>query len=283
MEEIHSTALKILKHVGVKFHYKAALKIFENAGAVVNYQSENVRIDDDLVKYALDQTPSAFSMFDREMGKQYKWGDSELKLGTGGSVVNLLDSDGFTIRPPTTIDLIKMYQVADVLPEVSWTAPGSFVSDIPKEIAAVWRFYLRLKYGLKPSCADGIDLNDLYDNCELMEVVRSNSSDYAEKPFAIVQPCPQSPLSWSSEGVGCLFECANRNIPALILSMPFAGVTAPITMAGLLSQQCAEVLGGLVLLQLKKPGSRVVYGGGASHADMRDISNVMGSIYPNVA
>lgn len=278
-EQIHYTALKILKDVGVNFHNNAALKIFEKAGAVVDYQSKNVRISEDLVQYAIDQTPSEFSMFDREMGKQYLWGDSELKIGTGGSVINLLDSDGITIRPPKTIDLIKMYKLTDVLPEVSWTAPGSFVSDIPKEIAAIWRFYLRLKYGSKPSCADGIDLNDLSDNCELMEIVRSNSSDYAKKPFAIAQPCPQSPLSWSPEGVGCLFECARRNIPALILSMPFAGVSAPFTMAGLISQQCAEILSGLILLQLKQPGLPVVYGGGASHADMRDISNVMGSIY----
>jgi len=278
IEKIHFTALKILQDVGVNFHNYEALKIFEKAGAIVDFRSENVKITENLIKYALAQVPSEFCMYDREMEKEYVWGDSELKLGTGGSVINILDSDGCYIRPPNTVDLINMFKLTDTLSEVSWTAPGSFVTDVPNEIAAVWRFYLRLKYGSKPSCADGIDLKDLSDNCDLMQIVRPNYNDYTSKPFAIVQPCPISPLSWTPEGVGYLIECARRKLPALMLSMPFAGITAPITMAGLISQQSAELLSGLVLLQLIEPGLPTIYGGGSSHADMRDISNVMGSM-----
>ncbi len=278
LEQIHLTALKILIKVGVKVHSKEALKIFEKAGAKVEYQSETVKIPKDMVAYALDQAPSKFSMYDREMEKEYIWGDSDLKLGSGGSVINMLDGDGKTIRPPKTSDLINMYKLTDSLSEVSWTAPGSFVDDVPQEISAIWRFYLRLKYGTKPSCADGIYLTDLADNCELLQAVRSNEDDYIHKPFAIVQPCPMSPLSWTQEGAGYLLESAKRKMPALMLAMPFAGVSAPITMAGAIAMQTAELLSGLVLLQIVEPGLPSVYGGGSSHADMRDISNVMSSI-----
>jgi len=75
-----------------------------------------------------------------------------------------------------------------------------------------------------------------------------------------------------------LLESARRKMPALMLAMPFAGVSAPITMAGAIAMQTVELLSGLVLLQLVEPGLPTVYGGGASHADMRDISNVLGSM-----
>ncbi len=278
LEQIHFTALKILIKVGIKVHNKEALKIFEKAGAQVDFLSETVKIPEDMITYALNQAPSKFSMYDREMEKEYVWGDSELKLGSGGSVINILEGDGQTVRPPKTSDLINMYKLTDNLQEVSWTAPGSFVSDVPQEISAIWRFYIRLKYGAKPSCADGIDLIDLADNCELLQAVRSNGDDYKQKPFAIVQPCPMSPLCWTPEGAGYLLESARRKMPALMLAMPFAGVSAPITMAGAIALQTVELLSGLVLLQIIEPGLPSIYGGGASHADMRDISNVMGSI-----
>ena len=278
LEQIHSTALKLLIEVGIKLHNREALEIFNKAGAQVNFESELVKIPEDLITYALNQAPSNFSMYDRDMEKEYVWGDSELKLGAGGSVINILDSDGETIRPPKTADLINMYTLTDNLPEVSWTAPGSFVTDVPQQFSAIWRFYTRLKYGSKPSCADGIDLVDLADNCELLQAVRGNSDDYIKKPFAVVQPCPMSPLCWTPEGSGYLLESARRKMPALMLAMPFAGVSAPITMAGAIAMQTVELLSGLVLLQLVEPGLPTVYGGGASHADMRDISNVLGSM-----
>lgn len=278
LEQIHQTALKILIKIGIKVHNKEALKIFEKAGAMVDFQSETVKIPEEIITYALSQAPSEFSMYDREMENQYVWGDSELKLGSGGSVINILDGDGKTRRPPKTADLINMYTLTDNLPEVSWTAPGSFVTDVPQAISAIWRFYIRLKYGAKPSCADGIDLADLADNCKLLQAVRGNEDDYIKKPFAIVQPCPMSPLSWTPEGAGYLMESAKRKMPALMLAMPFAGVSAPITMAGAIAIQTVELLSGLVLLQTIQPGLPTIYGGGASHADMRDISNVLGSM-----
>ena len=275
---IHEAALRILDRIGVKFHNQDALTIFDKAGAKTDSQTGHVQIPEELVTYALEQAPSEFGLYDRDLKTRYVWGDAELKLGSGGSVINILDRDGKTIRPPKTADLINMYTLTDQLEEVSWTAPGSFVADVPQAIAAIWRFYIRLKYGSKPSCADGLTVNDLKDNCDLLQVVRYQGDDYTEKPFAMVQPCPTSPLTWTPAGAGYLLESARRKLPALILAMPFAGVSAPITMAGTIAQQTAEILSGLVLLQLIEPGLPTVYGGGSSHADMRDVSNVMGSI-----
>ncbi len=278
MEEIYMTALKILTDVGIKFHHKEALEIFKKAGANVSIKDELVKIPQDLVEQALKTVPSQFSMYNREMTKEYIWGDSEVKLGSGGSVISILDSDGKTIRKPTTRDLIHMYTLTDNLSEISWTAPGSFVTDVPEEITAVWRFYLRLKYGSKPSCADGLNIVDLVDNCELLSAIRDNEDDFVKKPFAIVQPCPMSPISWTHDSTGYLLESAKRKMPALMISMPFAGVSSPITMAGAVAQQTAELLSGLTLMQFIHPGLPVVYGGACAHADMRDVSNVLGSI-----
>lgn len=65
----------------------------------------------------------------------------------------------------------------------------------------------------------------------------------------------------------------------VVLISPFvmAGVTGPTTLAGTLVQQNAEVLAGLVLTQLVRPGTPVLYGTASSNLDMRTAAPAIGS------
>jgi trimethylamine--corrinoid protein Co-methyltransferase len=48
-----------------------------------------------------------------------------------------------------------------------------------------------------------------------------------------------------------------------------AGATAPVTLPGLLATQNAEILAGIVLAQLVRPGAPVIYGSTSTVTDMR--------------
>ena len=56
-----------------------------------------------------------------------------------------------------------------------------------------------------------------------------------------------------------------------------AGSTGPITLAGVLAQQNAEVLAGIALAQLVNPGVPVVYGSTSTNIDMKTGSLAIGS------
>jgi trimethylamine--corrinoid protein Co-methyltransferase len=56
-----------------------------------------------------------------------------------------------------------------------------------------------------------------------------------------------------------------------------AGSTAPITLAGLLAMQNAEMLAGIVLSQLVRPGTPVIYGTTSTNVDMRSGALAIGS------
>jgi trimethylamine--corrinoid protein Co-methyltransferase len=64
-----------------------------------------------------------------------------------------------------------------------------------------------------------------------------------------------------------------------ILISPFvmAGVTGPATVAGALAQHNAEVLAGMVLVQLVRPGTPVLYGTASSNVDLRTAAPAIGS------
>ncbi|MGA7905956.1 MAG: trimethylamine methyltransferase family protein, partial [Candidatus Sulfotelmatobacter sp.] len=71
---------------------------------------------------------------------------------------------------------------------------------------------------------------------------------------------------------------ARAGVPAEIVAMPLAGGTAPVTLAGSITQHAAEVLAGITLHQLAGPGSPVVWGGAPAIFDMRTGGAPMGAV-----
>jgi trimethylamine--corrinoid protein Co-methyltransferase len=266
VEAVNETALAILEQVGVRMHHHEACMFLSKAGAAIA-DGNLVKFPRSLVKRALESAPAQFRLYNRDLTDSFVWGGSEVHFGASGSAIGFLDSDGKTYRPPTTDDLLKMYQLADALPGVSWLMPGMIVGDVPKTLAGVWRFYLRLKYGSKPSSPDGLSVEDLIDNLDLLEVVRGGEEALAEKPFGPLIASPTPPLRWTEEGMGFLLEGARRNLPIEFIPMPFSGAGAPSTIAGSLAQHVAENLSGIIAAQVVNPGTPCVFGGGPAYME----------------
>ncbi len=64
-------------------------------------------------------------------------------------------------------------------------------------------------------------------------------------------------------------EFAKYGLPIDVTSEPQAGATSPVTLAGLLAQQTADVISGITIIQLANPGNPVWYGTCGSIMDMR--------------
>ncbi|MEJ2211433.1 MAG: trimethylamine methyltransferase family protein [Anaerolineae bacterium] len=70
-----------------------------------------------------------------------------------------------------------------------------------------------------------------------------------------------SPLYLPDDVAEAMIETARLGIPLGPLPCPTAGATAPMSLAGAVAQQNAEVLASIVLAQLVRPGLPIVYCG----------------------
>jgi trimethylamine--corrinoid protein Co-methyltransferase len=68
---------------------------------------------------------------------------------------------------------------------------------------------------------------------------------------------------------GSLIELVRNGQACIVAALIMAGSSGPITVAGVLSQQNAEILAGLMLAQLVKPGAPIIYGSTSAPTDMR--------------
>ena len=113
---------------------------------------------------------------------------------------------------------------------------------------------------------------------DMLVAIRGGRKELKEKPLAIFDVCPSPPLTWSHLGCQTLIDGANDFIPLEFVSMPLAGATAPVTLAGALVQHTAETIGGVVITQLFSPGTPVIYGGSPAVFDMREGTTPMGAV-----
>ena len=86
-----------------------------------------------------------------------------------------------------------------------------------------------------------------------------------------------SPLQFSAEGAQVLLRLARLGQPVLVAVCAMGGTTAPITLAGLLAVQHAELLVGLVLTQLASAGTPFLYGGTSSLSSMQSGALMIGA------
>jgi trimethylamine--corrinoid protein Co-methyltransferase len=86
-----------------------------------------------------------------------------------------------------------------------------------------------------------------------------------------------TPLRYSTEMLEALIVYAEARQPVIIAALAMAGSTAPITLAGVLALQNAELLAGVVLTQLISPGTPVVFGSTSTNIDMKSGALAIGS------
>jgi trimethylamine--corrinoid protein Co-methyltransferase len=86
-----------------------------------------------------------------------------------------------------------------------------------------------------------------------------------------------SPLRFADDQSGAIILLAERNQPVIVTNMMMLGATGPVSVAGALALGNAEILAGIVLAQLVRPGVPVVYGTTSCPMDMRSMVAVLGT------
>lgn len=75
-----------------------------------------------------------------------------------------------------------------------------------------------------------------------------------------------------------LLDCLEAGIPVEIVPVTLMGLIAPVTLVGALVFHCVDVLTGLAMAQLLRPGHPVVFGGAPATFHMKAASSPMAAI-----
>jgi trimethylamine--corrinoid protein Co-methyltransferase len=121
----------------------------------------------------------------------------------------------------------------------------------------------------KPFMGAGTSARDAEETIEMASMVFGSREEMAEKPPFVSILTSLTPLGYDDKMASAIMAYASAGMPQLISSLSIAGATSPVTMEGTLVVQNAEILGGIVLAQLVREGTPVVFSGSSSATAMR--------------
>lgn len=270
-------ALQLLVDPGVRVHNQEGLSLLAEAGVKVDWTLQVAYIPEYLVWDALGSTPKSFHLFDLTGQPAVHYGGDDVHFDPGSAAISFLDRDTGKQRTPLTADYVRLIQLVEALPQLDAQSTAMVCSDVVEEIGDLYRLYLALAYVRKPIITGAFRKDTWWTMKEMLAVVAGGETELASKPLAVFDVCPSPPLLWSDLTCQNLIDCARAGIPAQLVSMPMAGATAPVTLAGAITQHAAECLSGIVIHQLARAGSPIVWGGSPGAFDMREGTLPMGA------
>lgn len=272
LELIHKATLEILEEVGIDFLYEPALEYFRKAG----FKVEGTRVyftEEQVLKY-LETIPSQFTIYGRE-GNDVVIGGNHLVLAPGYGAPFVMEKG--KNRKAVLEDFIKFAKLAGSSPYLDVTG-GVLVepNDIPVSVRHMEMTYNLIKHSDKPFMGSANGKLEAKDSIELAKIVFG--SEYVkEKPVMISLINSLTPLKYDERMLAALVEYAENKQPVITASLSMAGSTSPVTLAGTIAVQNAEVLAGMILTQVINPGTPVVYGAASSITAMRYGSLTIGN------
>jgi len=269
-------AFELLATLGTKVGDPEAVELLRSAD--VAFEDAVARIPKRIVQRALESAPHEFFLHDRSGNPVVHYGGDDVHFDPGSSCLNILDSETQQPRLATSADLVRLVQVAEMLPQYTAQATAMVCNDVPSEIGDWYRLLLVLWYSDKPVVTGAFSAATLKIMIELLAADSGGSEKLRAKPRAVFDVCPSPPLNWSGFAAHNMVELARAGVPAEIVSMPLAGATAPVTLAGAIVQHAAECLAGITIHQLAKPGAPVVWGGAPAIFDMSTGNTPMGAV-----
>ncbi len=278
IEQILDEAFQLMLEPGIKVSSERARHLLAEVGARVDDVSQVVRIPKNVAQRALDSVPSEFHLYDRHGEKAVHYGGDTVHFDPGSSGVNIVDSKTQTHRPATSQDLVNVIKIAEQLPQYAAQSTALVCSEIPKDIGDLYRLYLVLLFSTKPIVTGAFSASTTNTMIDMLAIFAGGRQALADKPQAVFDVCPSPPLIWSEFGAENLIDLARAGVPAEMVSMPLAGVAAPVTLLGSVVQHAAECISGITIHQLANAGAPIVWGGAPAIMDMRQGTTPMGAI-----
>jgi trimethylamine---corrinoid protein Co-methyltransferase len=298
VEAIHETSLKILEQIGVHCFNRDAAKLFEGAGCRVSETDEYslVKFPPGVVIEAVGKAPSRVVLGARDPENRLilDAGEPRVRFGSGSEANVFLEAEPVTFTADGRSTEVPVFHRLKGNAELLCTAArlcqqldnlDFFIrtvnlqdGDISESDKDVNKFFASLANIDKHVMAGLTDAESLDKVIRMGEIITGGAEELRDNPVLSFITCiTKSPLQLVRDTTEKMMRIVRSGMPVVISSSPQGGTTAPIQEAGMVTQINAEILAGIALSQLVKPGAPVLYGSVPVRARMDDLHDLYGA------
>lgn len=271
-------AKQILAQIGVEVMAPALRERLLAHGLKQDVASGRLLFPPDEVERAIAATPRSFTLYDRNGQPHAELGGDNVHFVPGSSAVKVLDHRTGQTRPATTTDFVEFVRLTDGLPHIAYLATAFSTSDIEPQVSDAWRLYNCLTNSLKPVVSGAFTAHGTPRMAEMMQLFRHDRADLIARPMSIFTITPTGMFRYSEDSCQNMIDCVEWGIPIEIVPVTLMGLIAPVTPIGAAVMHVADVLAGVTMIQILKPGAPLLFGGAPAAFHMRETSSPMAAV-----
>jgi trimethylamine---corrinoid protein Co-methyltransferase len=232
----------------------------------------------DEVDEAIRVAPASFRLFSRDGEPRADIGEDRVHFIPGSSGLKVLDHRTGEARQARSLDFAEYIRLGDGLANIPYLATAFSTADIEPQVSDAWRLYLSLTNSSKPVVSGAFTEHGVPRMAEMMQLFRSGADDLRARPMSIFTITATGNFRYSEDSCQNLIDCVEAGIPVEIVPVTLMGLIAPVTVVGATVFHTIDVLAGITMAQVIRPGAPVLFGGAPATFHMKIASSPMAAI-----
>jgi len=270
VQQIHSAVLDVLEKIGLANAIPTCIDLVKNAGG--SYTDEGrllfprALVEDTIASAARDIT-----LFGQDPKHDMLLSGTNTHFGTAGAAVHMVDCETREYRESTLADLYDVACIVDAMDHIHFYQR----SLVPRDMTSSMDMDVNTAYACASGTNKHIGLSFIKpENAEagfqLLHAIAGGEDAWRARPFASLSCCfVVPPLRFAEDACRVMETCVRGGMPILLLAAGQAGATSPASLAGAVVQEVAEVLAGLVYVNLLAPKHPAIFGTWPFVSDLR--------------
>jgi trimethylamine--corrinoid protein Co-methyltransferase len=267
MRRIDAAVKRVLAEVGVRMEWRPALEAMRDAGCDVDFATNLVKVPEHVLRRALATAPSRFTLAGQEPGFDVEVDLERVYTIGGSSALFTLGLDGVR-RPASLKDLVDFTRLLDTLENLHVMHAIVIPQEIPQTgfDRVLWANVV--SHTRRNYYSQGNGAQSIRDQVAMASAVLGPGAALRARPIFTMVLCMVSPLLQPGIRLAEMMECVKHGIPIYIEVDAQSGGTTPVTTAGTVVEECANVLAGVTLAQVLAPGHPCVFAIASGVMDM---------------
>jgi trimethylamine--corrinoid protein Co-methyltransferase len=276
--EILTEAKRIMAETGIEVRGETMRQRLLDHGLKTD-DNGRVLFSPDVVDAAITSTPKSFTLFDRDGNPYTEIGGNNVHYVPGSSGLKIQDHRTGETRLSNSTDFIEYARLCDGLEHIAYLATAfSTNKDIESQVSDAWRLYMTLTTSKKPVVTGAFSEHGVPRMVEMLQMFRIDRADLIAKPMSIFTITATGNFRYGEDSCQNMLDCVDAGIPIEIVPVTLMGLIAPVTLVGALVFHCVDVLTGLTMAQIVRPGAPILFGGAPATFHMKAASSPMAAI-----
>ncbi len=270
VQRIHHAALDVLEQIGLADAIPSCIEMVVAAGGKLSDEGRllfpRALVEDTIAKAARN-----FPLYAQDPKYDLEpWGN-KVHFGTAGAAVHMYESETNEYRESTLQDLYDIGRMVENLDNIHFFQR----SVVPRDVVDAADMDLNTAY----ACVSGttkhvgtsmVHADHVTQTLEMLHIIAGGEDKWRARPFVSQSNCfVVPPMKFAEDACSALEVAVRGGMPVLLLAAGQAGATSPAALAGAVMQEVAEVLAGLVYVNLIVPGHPAIFGTWPFVSDLR--------------